>query len=137
MKIEGVPEGWEIRTVYDAQSLADAIVQGDQRLHPGERVVCAIIRRIEPVCTWQHGVFPDGWITEDLEGVVAWISEKPRAGEDAWLRPLHGKTDWFVVSLGKKGGLLLNPPKFRDDLPWTERIQQVGPTIEATLRGEG
>lgn len=45
MKIDGVPEGFEIRTVYDAQGLADACVSG-QKLQPGERVVCAIIRPV-------------------------------------------------------------------------------------------
>lgn len=45
MKIEGVPDGFEIRAVYDAQTLADACVSG-QKLQNGERVVCAIIRPI-------------------------------------------------------------------------------------------
>lgn len=42
MKIDGVPDGFEIRSVYDAQGLADACVSG-QKLQQGERVVCAII----------------------------------------------------------------------------------------------
>lgn len=45
MKIEGVPDGFEIKAVYDAQSLADACVSG-QKLQKGERVVCAIIRPV-------------------------------------------------------------------------------------------
>lgn len=48
MKIEGVPDGFEIRSVYDAQGLADACVSG-QKLQEGERVVCAIIRPIADV----------------------------------------------------------------------------------------
>jgi hypothetical protein len=131
MQIEGVPEGFEIRTVYDAQSLADAIVQGDQTLKPGERVVCAIIRRVEPVCTWQHGVFEDGWIAEDQSGEICWWTEKPvhHSEEPEWVRPRR-----CVVHMIRCANLLLKPPIFRSDLPWTERVQQVGPTIEATLK---
>ena len=46
--IEGVPSGFEIRSVYDAQGLADACVSG-QKLQEGERVVCAIIRPVGSV----------------------------------------------------------------------------------------
>lgn len=123
MQIPGVPEGYEIRTVYDAQSLADTIVQGDQRLQPGERVVCAIIRRIEPVCTWPHGVFCDGHITQDEDGSMWWWRDKPKKEDDQWF----GRSK-FGCPLCKTAVV------FRSDLPWTERIQQVGPTIEATWK---
>ncbi len=46
--IEGVPSGFEIRSVYDAQGLADACVNG-QKLQQGERVVCAIIRPVDQI----------------------------------------------------------------------------------------
>ncbi len=126
MTIPGVPEGYEIRTVYDAQSLADAIVQGDQRLQPGERIVCAIIRRIEPACTWPHGVFANGYVAQDQDGGLYWWNEYPKCGDSEWV----GRSKFFCP-------LATTAVVFRSDLPWTERIQQVGPTIEATLRGKG
>ncbi len=121
MKIEGVPSGFEIRSVYDAQGLADACMSG-QKLQEGERVVCAIIRPSDPVCTWQFGVFADGWITQEEDGEIEWHSQEPhviKSGE--W---------WTSNGIGGSVYGLANPPVFREDLHWKDRVVQVGPSVE-------
>ncbi len=133
MQIEGVPEGWElvrlgtplVGEVYlDDVGHAVANEIGDH-----VKVCWPIIRRVEPVCRWQHGVFADGWIAEDSNRSLWIYSTRPSPEEEGWVSRYN---DGYCMRLNKKS--FVNPPVFRSDLPWTSRIQQVGPTIEATLK---
>ena len=131
MKIEGVPDGWElvrIGAIDIDEWTVDAA--GNPQQYLGARHLGGywpIIRRIEPHCTWQHGQFKDGWVTED-DGELQWFSSKPYHNGTVW--------DCSVGASFFELCMLVNVPVFRSSLPWNERIQQVGPTIEATLRGE-
>lgn len=121
MKIEGIPDGFEVRCVYDAQRLADAVVSG-QKLEEGERVVCAIIRKVEHVCTWPHGVFKDGWLAQDDDGYIYWHEERPN-----W-----DSNDGWWSSGGDTHGIecVIQSPVFKEDVSYSRRIVQVGPIVE-------
>ena len=125
MKIEGIPKGYELVRIgtpnvgetvlwFDGRP-ADVNATFDSRNY-------VIIRKIEPVCVWQHGMFNDGWITEDHEYGVVWHQSKPEFVVD--------RHCWWSDGIEVVTTCLATPPKFRDDLPWTERIKQVGPSVE-------
>lgn len=128
MKIEGVPDGWELVKLAPPEVGQWFVnMKGEPELSQYDITsFWPIIRRIEPHCTWQHGQFKDGWVAEDSCGLI-WYRDKPEF-IDQWR--VHGGPMSVI------GRCLVNPPVFRSDLPWNERIQQVGPTIESTLRGE-
>ena len=134
MKIEGVPDGWEL-VRFGFPSATDWCLGHSGRPFRATRLstedIWPIIRRIEPICTWQHGVFADGWLTQDKSGSMWIFAAKPVTAHTVWALPsisVNAHAQWLNCSI------LFNSPKFRDDLPWTERIQQVGPTIEAQLK---
>ena len=125
MKIEGIPEGYELVRIGSPNPgetvvFADGSPGGVATKLAGKTYV--IIRKIDPVCVWQHGVFKDGWITEDDVSGIIWHQSKPEVSvvRDCWL--------WDGLRVLTT--CLATPPKFRDDLRWTERIQQVGPSVE-------
>lgn len=131
MKIEGVPDGWEPVAFCHLSDGDEYICPDDGTVVQwviGRRSVARLlkVRRIEPHCTWQHGQFKDGWIAEDDLGLV-WYRDRPEF-LDRWI--VRGGPYCAI------GRCLFNPPIFRSSLPYNERIQQVGPTYEATLRGE-
>ena len=143
MKIEGVPEGWELVRIgrpdvgewnvgHDGEPWFNS-----EKPIDGVHEYWAIIRKVEPACSWPLGVFADGWIAEDIdeEGYhyMWWHSHKPEVNKSlySW-EPTERSHECFSID----GGFLLAIVKFRADLPWTERIQQVGPTFEAGLKGE-
>ncbi len=136
MKIEGVPEGWELVAVRPALEGEWYIDTSGRPLQVtdipdwGKQICVPIIRRVEPVCTWQHGVFADGWIAQDNQGEVYWHDEKPTPATIGFWESGDDET----IGLDVFSRLYINPPVFRSDLPWTSRIQQVGPTIEVTLK---
>lgn len=133
MQIEGVPEGWEavaFRKPVSGEWVLDArgtpsFANAPSAFSP----LYLIIRRVEPVCTWQHGMFADGWIAEDSNRSLWMYSTRPSPEEEGWVSRYN---DGYCMRLNKK--CFVNPPVFRSDLPWTSRIQQVGPTIESTLK---
>ena len=125
MKIEGIPEGYELVRI-GSPNVGETVVFGDGS-PGGVSTKCTtrnyvIIRKIEPACVWQHGMFNDGWITEDKTSGIMWHQRKPEVSvvRDCWA--------WDGLRV--LTNCLATPPKFRDDLPWTERIQQVGPSVE-------
>lgn len=132
-KIEGVPEGYElvgfvnlimgdkyIDEFGEIETWADG--ESSDRLFPK-------IRAIEPVCTWVHGMFKDGWIAEDESGGIYWFVKEPEPSE-APRNEWHGSNgQCFDVNEE-----VFISPVFREDLPWNERIQEVGPTIESRLK---
>lgn len=128
-KIEGVPKGWEPyaigpvnngETYMSHYSLSVLIWNGSE-----SEELYLKVRKTEPYCTWKHGVFTDGYVTQDQDGRQWFWSLQPSRGKGEWIG--NGN---FVCPLASTA------VTFRDDLQWNERIQQVGPTIEATLRGD-
>lgn len=132
MQIEGVPEGWEAVAFRKPVSgeLCLGLLGLPFEAQSEECHTWLIIRRIEPVCTWQHGVFADGWIVQDNDGDVFWHDELPSTSTSGY----WDSGDDDTLGLDVFFRLYSNPPVFRSDLPWTSRIQQVGPTVEATLK---
>jgi len=134
MKIEGVPEGWELVRIGFMKK-DDWAIGGDGT--PFQYIkektgneFWPIIRKVKPVCVWPHGVFRDGWIAEQHEGGPHWFSKKP------WWNSEENYWD-YVSTTVRTCDHLANGPVFRSDLRRDERIQKVGPTIEATLKGGG
>lgn len=131
MQIEGVPEGWE--AVAFRKPVSGELCLGLHGLpfeaQSEECHTWLIIRRIEPVCTWQHGVFTDGWIAQDSNGLLRLYSDQPTAEEEGWV---SRHNNGYCMRLNRRG--FVTEIVFRPDLPWTARIQQVGPTVEATLK---
>ena len=133
MQIEGVPEGWEavafgpvIQGEWYVSSHTGTVLQWRGR---GSDQSYLKIRRVEPVCTWQHGVFTDGWIAQDPNGSLWLYSDQPTAEEEGWV---SRHNNGYCMRLNRRG--FVTEIVFRPDLPWTARIQQVGPTVEATLK---
>ncbi len=130
MKLEGVPEGYEaVRLGKANQGECFVTIDGNVCVaecdHEAPRL---IVRKVEPIATWKHGVFADGWISEDKHGTLEFYYMSPPScdvGVGGWL---SGHDGGFVCSLNN----ILQPSvfKFRDDLPWTERCVQVGPSVE-------
>ena len=132
MKIEGVPDGWELVRI-GTPIVGEYVIthDGDPDLISAGRWLgknFPIIRRIEPVCTWQYGVFADGWIAQDKNGSMWWYTDKPELEIDGWDNAIGE-----VHNLSGRS-FMLKPPVFRPDLYWDNRIQQVGPAYEATLK---
>lgn len=136
MQVEGVPDGWELVAIR-APKRGDWIVNVHGAPVLIESDWCTsnipIIRKVAPVCTWPHGVFADGWIAEDKGGEICWYSVNPEPGED-WDEWMYDDGS-IECLMARDCQNLLNAPVFRADLPWDQRIQQVGPTIEAKLKG--
>lgn len=128
-QVKGVPAGWELVGFY-APKKGEFVIDTDgtpyEVAHADVGEVLPVIRKVAPVCTWPHGVFADGWIAEDESGDQYWYNSRPDSdGDDEWG---NGDDCHYI------GEFLIQIP-FRADLPWDERIQQVGPTIEAKLKG--
>jgi hypothetical protein len=138
-QIEGVPAGYEI--VAFRKPKADELILGtDGRVFPcpvAPKITqrCPIVRKVELILTWPHGVFKDGWIAEDEEGTQAWYEEEPELGRDAWDNA--GCSRWVWLNDESDGDItcFVNKPVFRSDVSWRNRVHRVGPTIEATLKG--
>jgi hypothetical protein len=134
MKIEGVPEGWEL-VGFKPPVKGDFIIDIDgspyQILHVDVTAKLPIIRKVEPACSWPLGVFADGWLSQSsFASAIYWSAEKPEWDpRSAWW--MTAGEDPVAVK-----GYLANHPVFREGLPWDERIQQVGPTVESRLKGE-
>ena len=88
-------------------------------------VAVPIVEKIEPNCTWQKGVFANGWIAKDQDGHIWWYDNKPVVKQDTyyWQNNDRGYSDLL-------SNMLLNPPLFKAGLPWAECLQQVGPEVE-------
>ena len=134
MKIEGVPEGWELVRIgvpnigeYVLGRTGVIILMNNEST---ARTVLPILKKAEPLCTWPLGVFADGWVAEGHEGAVYWYRTKPSWNSE--------KNYWdYTTTTVRSCDHLANGPVFRSDLRRDERIQKVGPTIEATLKGGG
>jgi hypothetical protein len=129
MQIEGVPYGWEL-VGFRAPKIGEFIIDTDGAPYEVRHDVSEklpVIRRAVPTCLWPHGMFADGWIAQDKNGSIWWYSGKPAKDEDCWDNGA-GTVQHLV-----ERGFMRNPPAFRQDIFWTDRIQQVGPTYEATL----
>ena len=128
MSIEGIPEGWELVRI-GKPATGEWSIGGDGT--PWQYVkdtpsteFWPIIRKAAHVCTWPHGVFADGWITQDGDddSKIEWHKKEP-------FLP-HGAEWWSSEGMGGEVCGLMNPPVFRENLPWTKRVQQVGPSVE-------
>ena len=137
MKIEGVPEGWELVRIGQP-AVGEWSIGGDGKPWQYKHATQArsdefwpIIRKVEPACSWPLGVFADGWLSQSsFASAIYWSAEKPEWDpRSAWW--MTAGEDPVAVK-----GYLANHPVFREGLPWTERIQQVGPTVESRLKGE-
>jgi len=135
MKIEGVPEGWELVRIGNPD-VGECIIgnEGEPRIitaNHWQSVNHVIIRKVEPDCSWPIGVFADGWLSQSsFASAIYWSAEKPEWDpRSAWW--MTAGEDPVAVK-----GYLANHPVFREGLPWDERIQQVGPTVESRLKGE-
>jgi hypothetical protein len=132
MKLEGLPEGYEaVRWGWPQtdESYLDAhghIFVAQDDFIPTAYRPRLIVRKVEPVATWPQRVFADGWIAEDSDGQIYWHDHKPtpELEQQSWTGgracPLYCMT---------------MAPVFRDDLPWTERCIQVGPSVEVADNG--
>ena len=138
-QIEGVPAGYEVVAFRNPK--ADELVLGtDGRVFvcpvlPKITQRCLIVRKVELVLTWPHGVFRDGWIAEDEAGAQAWYEEEPEPGCSSWDNA--GCSCWFWITDERDGDstCFVNKPVFRSDVNWRKRVHRVGPAIEAMLKG--
>jgi len=132
MKLEGLPEGYEaVRWGWPAvgelflDSRGDVILCHNTHM-PALGVKTIIVCKVEPIATWPRGVFADGWIAEDSDRQIYWHDRKPtpELETEAWA---GGRTcPLYCMAMA---------PVFRDDLPWTERCIQVGPSVEGADNG--
>jgi hypothetical protein len=133
MKIHGVPEGWNVLK-FDVPQYAEFYVDSNgfirqccESPHRFDNQKFLIVEKVQPPCEWQHGVFKNGWIAQDIDGHISWFPSKPHTTDKRWVS--DDETDQMVFLIKN----LLNPPVFASGVRWTERIQQVGPDIEKIL----
>lgn len=131
MKIKGVPEGYELVGFVNVEYKDNYIdeaggVETWENADPSDEILAKIVK-IKPVCTWQHGMFKDGWIAQDEDESIYWYPVEPHLDPKS--------TNWRVnghyCCLMDVAFIL---PVFREDLPWDKRIQKVGPEIESELK---
>lgn len=132
-KIEGVPEGYELvgfvrllpgDEYIDTMGMVDSWDDAEPSRHVHPKVI-----KVQPVCTWVHGMFKDGWIAEDESGGIYWFGGEPATSEAP-------RNEWHSTAsqcFGIEEEVFIMPV-FREDLPWNERIQEVGPAIESRLK---
>jgi hypothetical protein len=129
MKIEGVPDGWELVRI-GKPSNGEWAIGGDgtpwQYNGLQSTEFWPIVRKVDPIAAWKPGVFADGWLSQDADGEISFSAEKPTAsvGEGYWIaiggtKPI-GSEVFQVESL----------VSFRQDISWTERVILVGPSVE-------
>lgn len=144
-KIQGVPEGYELVGLVKLY-YGDIYIDEIGNVETWENDYCSTeirpkIVKERPTCQWVRGMFKDGWIAQDKEaqgkteaGTIYFYSIECKLGHDLsrgdWLN--DNDDDGTVIEVNPIGFTL---PVFREDLPWTERVQQVGPIYEATLKG--
>jgi hypothetical protein len=129
MNIEGVPDGWELVRIGQPTEGEWAIGgDGTPWQYKGSRSaeVWPIVRKIDPIATWKRGVFADGWLSQDADGEISFSAEKPTAsvGEGYWIA-IGG-----TKPIRKDAFLIETLVSFREDIPWTERMIFVGPSVE-------
>jgi hypothetical protein len=129
MKLDGVPKGYEAVRFGWAKA-GDFVLNNFGQPEPIDEdmpaVLRLIVRKVEPVATWIHGVFQNGWIAEDSDGLIYWYSLEPK---------IHDGEEWEGQDDGKCQKIerhicFLTLIKFREDLPYFERIVAVGPIVE-------
>ena len=130
MKLEGIPEGYEAvrygravpgETFLDSMGrVSQATIEQDSpRL---------IIRELPPPVLVKPGVFNDGWVAQDSDQGsrrVFWFGRQPRPENGKW-EPADGCLCCEVDGDCIRKEIV----QFRDDIPWTERLVQVGPAVE-------
>lgn len=130
MKLEGIPDGYEAvrygravpgETFLDSIGrVAHATVEQDSpRL---------ILRELPPPVVVKPGVFKDGWVAQDSDDGfrgIFWFDKPPRAKNGKW-EPV----DDCICCEVDQDCIRKEVVQFRDDIPWTERLVQVGPAVE-------
>ncbi len=125
-QVPGVPEGYRLvrigKPLKDEMfvSTGGKVIRADWDY---DSAVKPIVEKIEPICTWPKGVFANGWIAKDKNGDIWWYSNEPIADTRGWSCRIRGSANTVRDQF-------LNPPVFKDGLPWTECVQQVGPEVE-------
>lgn len=127
--IEGVPDGWDLIRIGHPQK-GDWAIGGDGKPWQYDRDKLSdeywpIIRKKDPLCTWQRGIFADGWICENPNGRMRWTNIKPVFSGISW-RIVDGHQYRQVDDIQ----YLVNPPRFGMWVPHVDRIQEVGPSFE-------
>ena len=132
MKIEGVPDGWELvrigRPRTNEWSIGGDGTPWQYLKETQSEEFWPIIRKAAPPCVWQHGVFNDGWVAQDGEAGnhrTWWYKNKPRQDGGRW-EPVNDTECCELDRAPFAKRLVL----FRDDISWTDRIAQVGPSVE-------
>jgi hypothetical protein len=141
-KIQGIPEGYELVGLVKL-CYGDTYIDEVGNVETWENAECSIeirpkIVKERPICQWVRGMFKDGWIAQDdkdkfenLPGVIYFYSIECKLSNDLkrgeWTN--DNDDEGTVIEVNPIGFTL---PVFREDLPWTERLQKVGPTYEAT-----
>lgn len=130
MKLEGVPEGYEAVRFGKAKA-------GELFIDSGGHITLAeinieaerlIIRQQPPAVQWKHGVFNNGWIAKDSaagSSRIWWFSKNPRQDNGKWEPDDDTECDEITSTCMRRDVI-----QFRDDVPWTECIVQVGPSVE-------
>lgn len=130
MKLEGVPDGYEaVRFGQAKQGELFVATTGEIGVastdHDQPRL---IVRERPPIVIWKHGVFNNGWIAQDGESGrnrIFWFDKKPRQEDGRW----EPKDDCQCCEVEFEM-IRRSTIQFRDDVPWTERIVEVGPSVE-------
>jgi hypothetical protein len=125
VKLEGVPEGYEaVKIGVPSEGELFINTYGDvDSAWKGFKESRLIVRKVEPIATWKHGVFADCWIAEDECGEIYAWKKRPKVQADEWQQ---GE----MLTCVSDGLFRDSIIKFREDLPWTERCVQVGPSVE-------
>lgn len=130
MRLEGIPDGFDavrfgkVKAGESFINLEGAIDTASGDLISPRLVVAPR----PPAVKWAHGVFNDGWIARDSaagSSRVWWFSKPPRQDNGKWEPDDDTRCDEITSDCLRRDVI-----QFRDDLPWTECIVQVGPSVE-------
>lgn len=116
MKLEGVPEGYEVvrwgKPKRGEWFLYDE-VEPQQAEFDFETDSVLIVRKIEPILDLSKVRLKKGWIAQDKDGQNYMYCEKPQLHESGW-GPIYGISHLYVLHI-----------PWREDVPWTERIMEI------------
>lgn len=134
MKLEGVPEGYEV-VRFANPAITEWYVDTTGTVKQCVEEVSGlrlIVRKTEPVANWIHGVFNDGYVAEDQNGEQFWYDRRPQAlsSGNSWEWTDGRRTGQSVAIVAIAFAPIV---VFRSDLPWYERIVAVGPHAEGEI----
>ena len=128
MKIEGIPEGWELVRIGIVKRDEWYIGQYGKPEQAPLNMLPAnfpIVRKIKPVLDLSKIRLKKGWIAQDKAGGNYWFSHRPvvKYGDNWWSHSEHDKIDNMDDCYLSTKGLDI---QWREDVPWTERIMEIG-----------